>query len=181
LLPELGLAGDKLLGGPNDGVGDPLDRLHVRVGCSADDFEKAEELVAGALVHGFEHLRFHPVDQELDEHQHHREAEGQRGGVELDVEAAEQAFHDRLQVAHVLLGELGDDMGDADDGAEEAHHGRGPNNDPHEGVTVLLANDIHLGQVFQLRFKPGCRAVALDAGQGIGQSPAEIRIALARR
>ena len=87
-----------------------------------------------------------PIDEEVHEHQDHRERKGHRRRVELQAQA-----HDDLQ--HRLVERLGIDgvqgQRDADDGAQKAEDGDRPHDQAKQAIAAVGQRGIAVGKILQ--------------------------------
>ena len=97
-------------------------------------------------IDGRQQRGLRPIDEEVDEHQDHRERKGHRRRVELQTQA-----RDDLQ--HRLVGRLGIDavqgQRDADDRAQKAEDGDRPHDQAKQAIAAMGQRGIAVGKIFQ--------------------------------
>jgi len=68
-------------------------------------------------------------------------------------------------------------MRNADHRSQEAQHGRGPDDDAHQAVAVLLPRRVQIGHVFQVLVQPFGRPLPLDRLQHLPHAASQVRLA----
>ena len=118
-------------------------RRAIRAG---ERLEPARELLPSRPVDRRQEPLLVAVDEELQEHQHHRQAEGCR----RRVEGRAQAGDDARDVLQLRGGQAGDGDGDPDHRAQEAHDRNRPDHEPHEAVPLRGAGGVEIGEILDV-------------------------------
>ena len=132
-------------------LGDPPDGGKLAVGAGGNDRESPRQLLLHLMVHLFQERVLRPFDGKVDEHQDHRERQGQGGGVEFQAQAVEDFEHRlvrRLQVDGVQRHR------DADHRSQEAEDRDRPDDHAEQTVAVVQAAGVEVGKGLQFVVEP---------------------------
>ena len=144
---------------------------------AGDRREPARQFLLHALIHLLQQRSLGMLHGKMDEHQNHRQRQGQGGGVELQAQALENLEHRRL------IRRLGNSAApvkhhrDADHRPQEAEDRDRPDDDTEQAVTGVESGGIHVGQVLQLVVQRLGRTAVVDVLQS-GPQPTDVIFAL---